>query len=413
MDGSEVRIGTGHATRESLKFKTIMWHVLDVGSIWLKEFAAALTPLVPAKFWSPEIRNFGRWQNWERALQSLNPRLDYTQFPLQRGYARFPIGQLLGIAPHLTARLLRSESDPKSSTLICTTPFYAPVAERWPGRVIYYLTDLAAAYPGLNRRLVEALDQRMCRVADLICPNSWQTAGYLRRTAKADTKKVVVIPNATRESNLLSSPLEGPASLPDDLADLPRPVVAVLGNLAFNMDWLFLRETVSRTRDFSWAFVGPIDMKIRDAAMRNARADLMKQGGRVRFTGPKPYGELCRYARACDAAVLPYLMSEATFACSATRFYEHLAACRPMIATRAVEELLHKEPLLKLVDNAEQAERHLRRLESCDFRDGQEEARWRASAAGTWEARAFAVVSAIGKRRPVREDQGEHNFTLA
>jgi glycosyltransferase involved in cell wall biosynthesis len=390
-----------------------MWHVLDVGSTWLKEFAAALGPLVPSKFWSPEIRNFGRWEKWERVVQSPNPELEYTRFPLQRGYARFPIGDLLGIAPRLTEMLLRREPDPKSSTLICTTPFYAPVAERWPGRVVYYLTDLTAAYPGLNRRQIEALDRRMCRVADLICPNSWQTAGYLRRIAKADTKKIVVVPNATRESNLLSAPRQEPSPLPEDLADLPRPVVAVLGNLAFNMDWLFLREAVSRTRDFSWAFVGPTDMKIPDAAMRNARADLMKQGGRVRFTGPKPYGELCGYARSCDVAVLPYLMSEATFACSATRFYEHLAACRPMIATRAVEELLHKEPLLKLVDNAEQAERELRRLEARSFRDGYEETRWRASAAGTWEARAFAMVSALGKRRPVPEGQGERNFTLA
>jgi glycosyltransferase involved in cell wall biosynthesis len=376
-----------------------MWHVLDVGSIWMKEFATALGTLVPTKCWAPQIRNFGRWENWERGVALPDPQLRFTAFPLQRGYARFPIAELLGIAAHLTGRLLRSESQAENSTLVCSSPFYAPVAERWPGRVVYYLTDLTAAYPGLNRRQIQGLDRRMCRVADLICPNSRQTGVYLRNVAGAEASRIVVVPNATRESNLLPKPSEGVGALPADLANLPRPIVAVIGNLSFNTDWQFLREAVDRTPDFSWAFVGPTDMDIPDESLRAVRRDLMARGGRVLFTGAKPYGALAEYARACDAAMLPYFRTEVTFACSATRFYEHLAAGRPIISTRAVDELLRKEPLLKLVNNAGEAVEELRRLRSRGFRDGHEKARWKASAEGTWQARARAMVEAAGKRR--------------
>src|ERR1035438_206201 len=80
----------------------------------------------------------------------------------------------------------------------------------------------------------------------------------------------------------------------------------------------------------------------------------MSRGGRVVFTGGKRYGDLQAYARSLDVAFLPYQRrKEPTYSGSSTRFYEHLAACRPMISTRGFEELLHKEPLLRLVDRAD------------------------------------------------------------
>jgi hypothetical protein len=163
----------------------------------------------------------------------------------------------------------------------------------------------------------------------------------------------------------------------------------------------------------SFALIGPTEMKIRDKAMSDARADLMSRGGRVRFTGAKPYGTLYQYGRSCDAALLPYFKNDATFACSATRFYEHLAACRPMIATRAVDELLRKEPLVKLVDNASEAAAHLKRLQAAGFRDGHEEARWKASAEGTWEVRARTMTNAIDGEDSERQSARQPDLLTA
>jgi glycosyltransferase involved in cell wall biosynthesis len=372
-----------------------MWHVLDVGSIWMKEFASALGDLVPVKCWAPEIRNFGWWENWEREVKLPDPCLRVTSFPLQRGYSRFPLAELLPVGSRLIERLLANTQDPTASTLVCTSPFYASVAERWPGRVIYYLTDLTVAYSGMVRRKVLALDRRICRVADLVCPNSRRIGDYLRTEAACDGSKILIVPNATRERNLLRKPSGVAAPLPEDLGDLPRPIVGVLGNLAYNMDWLLLRDAVDRTPGFSWAFVGPADMKIADPGIRAARRELIGLGGRVRFTGAKPYGALYKYGRALDVAFLPYRKKEPTFSGSATRFYEHLAACRPILATRGVDELLGKEPLLKLVAGAAEVVAELEQLRANRFRDGYEEARWKASYEGTWEARARAMVSAV------------------
>jgi glycosyltransferase involved in cell wall biosynthesis len=165
-----------------------------------------------------------------------------------------------------------------------------------------------------------------------------------------------------------------------------------------------LQDVITRTPWLSWAFIGPTDMAVAEPEQSRARAALMARQGRVRFTGYKPYGHLRDYARALDVAVLPYRKREPTYSGSSTRFYEHLATCRPMLATRGFEELLHKEPLLKLTDSTEEMVTALERLHAARFRDGFEEARWKASQSETWEARASAMKEAISERCPQLHD---------
>jgi glycosyltransferase involved in cell wall biosynthesis len=372
----------------------LSWQILDTNSIWLKEFACALRRLTPTRNWCPEIRNFGCFEDWQKSVCLSDPNIEMIQFPLQRGYGRPPLAQVLPTGKMISHRMLRGCTTPELSPLMCTAPFYAPVAERWPGPVIYYLTDLTRKYAGMNEARILALDHRMCRIARAVCPNSSRIADYLCAEAGCDRAKVTVIPNATRGQNLLPAPLLSPAAPPEDLADLPRPIVGVIGNLASNMDWMLIADAVNKTSHVSWAFVGPTDARIQDANEHRAREILLGRGGRIRFLGRRKYGELRDYARTFDVALLPYKKHEPTYSGSATRFYEHLAACRPMLASRGFHELLSKEPLLKLVDTGDEIVSALDYLKGQGFSDGCEELRWRASQEGTWDVRARALMAA-------------------
>lgn len=374
------------------------WHVLDAASIWIKEFCAALGKTQSVCAWAPKMSVTGVLQSWDRVQVFKDPSLEVRLFPLQRGYARFPISAVVRLGSMMTNRLANhTPGDILQSPLVCTTPYYAPVAERWEGPVVYYQTDLTVEYHNVDQALIRSLDRRLCRVADLVCPNSNRIASYMRSVG-CGPEKICVLPNATREFNLAASPLFEPASLPENASGLKRPIAGVIGNLAANMDWVFLRDLVARTPEFSWLFVGPTTMEVPDAEHHKARKRLIQHGGRVRFVGSQPYGALQEYARGIDVAILPYRKQEPTYSGSSTRFYEHLSACRPMLATCGFEELLHKEPLLTLCDEPEQAARFLADLKRNHFRDGQERARWRASFSGTWEVRAASMVFALSDR---------------
>jgi hypothetical protein len=374
----------------------MIWHVLDVRAIWIKEFAAALSAQTPTLGWCPRITAGGVFRDEEEETTIADPELPIRYFPLQRGFARFPVNAVAREG-HRIARRLRQRSDnPDSSPLICSSPHYASTAHRWDGPVIYYVTDLFTAYRE-EPAFIRGLDRKMCQVAALVCPNSNRIADYLMREAQCGSDKIVVIPNATRKANIFEQVPQMPCHLPSDIADLPRPIAGVIGNLGANMDWILLRNVIASTPWLSWVFVGPTIMSVPDPEQNEARRYLMQCGGLVRFVGEKRYGELRDYARAIDVAILPYRKIEPTYSGSSTRFFEHLAACRPIVATRGVEEVLHKEPLLALANSATEMAGRLEELRQQDFHDGYEEKRWRASQSETWEARALRMRTVLAE----------------
>ena len=79
-----------------------------------------------------------------------------------------------------------------------------------------------------------------------------------------------------------------------------------------------------------------------------------------------------------------------------------------MIATRGFEELLHKEPLLRLIDTPEQLVAELGELARRGFSDGWEAARWRASQQGTWPVRAAMIITALKRRWKGELEMPEH-----
>lgn len=368
-------------------------HVLDVRPIWIKEFASALSALTPTVGWSPEITSTGRFRDYEHESIIEDPRLRIRTFPLQRGFAKPPMRQLAGEERRLTERLIRSSDGADQPLLITCLPHYASVAEQWPGAVIYYVTDRFINY-WKNPKATIALEQQMCAAAHLVCPNSQRIADHLISEAQCDPRKIEIVPNATREINVKCEPGTR-RPLPADLRNVTAPTAGILGNLAGNTDWVLLESVIAQTGWLSWVFVGPTESAIADRAQRDARHRLQNRGGRVRFVGPKPYSALQDYARAFDVAILPYRKTEPTFSGSSTRFYEHLPAGKPMIATRGFEELLHKEPLLRLVESSDQMVRALDELRGNEFRDGYELLRWQTSQKETWEARANTMMSAL------------------
>jgi hypothetical protein len=238
----------------------------------------------------------------------------------------------------------------------------------------------------------------MCRRAELVCPNSVRISEYLIHEAACDPRKIQIVPNATRDRNIPAQPIIEPAPLPPDSEHLKRPMAGVVGNMAANIDWVLLEQVIHRATWLSWVFVGPSSMPISDGPQRRARARLMDYGGRVLFVGEKPYEMLVDYARSFDVAILPYLKREPTYSGSSTRFYEHLAACRPMLATRGFHELHAKQEFLRLFDTPEQLITLLLELRTTDFIDGREHARWLASRYETWSRRAGTLLQAFQSR---------------
>ena len=373
-----------------------LWHLLQISDVLDLELATALAESVPVLAWEPRrtMRSLFIRPGEEPERTAPGSSLRLRKLPLLRGFSRFPMAQLSRLGPSVVDRLLEQTPDPANSPLICTIPHFAFVAEAWPGPVIYWLTDLIAAYAGMNPNHIIELDRRLCSVATLVCPNSQRLERYLVESAHCDPARITIVPNATRAANLLRQPPSVTAEDHPALRNVPRPIAGVIGNLSRNMDWLLIESTMAAAPTFSWVFVGPSVMSVDDPAQRAARQRVMDHRS-SHFVGPQPYGALAAFARAFDVAVLPYRRCEPTYSGSSTRFYEHLAACRPMIATEGLEELTRKPPQLRLVYSAEEAASALNALAAVNFDDGLLDLRWRTSQRETWTTRAETIQESL------------------
>ena len=319
------------------------WHVLCETSVPVAEFGRALSKLVPVVSWVPRMSWFGLAQNWiTLEHDASSPALRKVQFPLQRGYTRLPRHLGVKSSAKMVSLLERECREPSRSVLVCTSSFWARTAAAWPGPVVYYATDFTLAYTALSAKSVLVADKAMCRVADLVCPNSARLADYLHSEAGCVREKLVIVPNATRADNVRESACDAPDKLPDELPDdvrgVPRPLAGVIGNMGDNIDWELVAAAMPAAPAYHWIFVGPVPRALLSRRQTRARENVMRSP-RSHFVGARLYGDLFRYARGFDVAVMPYRKIEPTYSGSSTRYYEHLAAGRPMLATRGVEEL--------------------------------------------------------------------------
>ena len=381
-----------------MPFERPTWHLLQHSDVLDLEFASALAETVPVTLWEPD-RSALPWRPHYESSDRPHPgsSLRMRSFPIMRGYARCPDSVLARIGQSLADRLIAASASPGRSPLVCTIPYFAHVARCWPGPVVYWLTDRISEYSSARRDAVRQLDREMVAAATLVAPNSQRLAEYLISEAGCDPNKIVVLPNATRAANLLPSPTGLAEPRPAEIRELPGPLAGVLGNLSGNMDWVQLETLIDLTPKFTWVFVGPLGMDMTDPEQQRARAAIL-QHARCHFTGARPYGDLVHYARAFNVAVLPYLRREPTYSGSSTRFYEHLAACQPMLAFPGVHELLDKSPLLQIVRGAGEAAQAMEQLRRADFEDGQRQLRWRVSRLNTWQVRATTMQSELAIR---------------
>ncbi len=182
---------------------------------------------------------------------------------------------------------------------------------------------------------------RLARRADLVFATS---RGLLERLGRLNDR-TQLLPSGVDVEHFAAP--GGPEDVPEEMRDMPGPVIGSIGSVNATKDDLELLDAIAARRPgWSFVFVGPVMDDV----------DLGKYpalGRQARFLGPRPYEALPAYVRAMDVCVLAYKRNAFTASANPTKVFEYLGAGKPVVAT-ALEDLKGLEPHVVLAGNTDE-----------------------------------------------------------
>lgn len=294
----------------------------DVGTIWHRRIAEALGEIAPTIAFLPQIDALMR-------MDPITPPDTGVAHIVKCGLPRGWASSLARPAQALMARRIRRAArllhDP---VVILPSPAYAPLSSYLRDMsLVYYGADDYGSYAGWPR----ALDRE--RALLMRCDLGVFVSDSLAERAVAELglprERAFVSPNATERRFADSA-----TPIPGAVRTLPRPIVGVLGALSARLDLVVLESVAVLPELGTLLIAGPL-------APGLERLEWLS-GPKVHVTGLLPHSEMHAYARAIDAALIPYGPGPLNYHCSPMRLWDHLATGVPIFALDTCDQIVRQ-----------------------------------------------------------------------
>jgi len=146
---------------------------------------------------------------------------------------------------------------------------------------------------------------------------------YRRQLSRETARPLVVIGNGVEWERFAAA-----QEVPDDLRDLPRPLIGYVGLVSHFLDFETLEALRVNRRGGTLVVVGP-----GTPATERAVLELAARDG-VRVLGAKPYEQVPAYMQALDVGVIPFRASDPHVqGINPNKVYQYLAAGVPVVST--------------------------------------------------------------------------------
>lgn len=187
---------------------------------------------------------------------------------------------------------------------------------------VYYCIDDYAAHPGVDAILVGRRDEELSRRADLL----FVAPPALVAAKQALNPNTVFSPHGV-DLDLFARAADPATGIAFGALQLPHPVVGYFGSLHEWIDFDLIAWLARQRPDWSFLLVG-------HAAVD---ADELRTLPNVHLAGAQPYRELPNWAKAFDAAIIPYRLNRQVANANPLKLREYLATGKPVVSVRNAE----------------------------------------------------------------------------
>jgi glycosyltransferase involved in cell wall biosynthesis len=189
---------------------------------------------------------------------------------------------------------------------------------------VYHCVDRIHAQPGMPATLIADSERQLCRTVNVVFTTSPDLQASLMRL-NACTYHYGNVADQAHFAAALDAP---PA--PDGLAGIPKPRLMFVGAIdAYKLDLLMLTALARQRSDWSWVLLGPVGEADPDTSIAALQAL-----PNVHVMGLQAYDDLPAWLAHADVALLPLQENTYTQHMFPMKFFEYLAAGRPVVATQ-------------------------------------------------------------------------------
>jgi glycosyltransferase involved in cell wall biosynthesis len=252
--------------------------------------------------------------------------------------------------------------------------------------VVYYVIDNYDEYfPTTQpwpRAVMASSHRRMLKTADLV----FAVSESLCAECLMHNPHCYHAPNGVPYEEFQAALAVG--GVPSDVSAIPRPIVGYVGVLQSTIDLELMREVAQRRPGWSVMIVGPVDPPLRSALA------VLRALPNVHYLGTKEPSEVPHYMKACDVALLPYLLNPSTAHIDSIKLYEYLACGKPVVST----DIPTARRFAQVIRIAQSPDGFVEAIEAT-LRDGERGQRERLSVARehSWDQRVQAMGAVVAE----------------
>jgi len=225
-------------------------------------------------------------------------------------------------------------------------------------------------------------EQRLLSNVDLV----FTTSPYLYRMKSRWNRHTYLVPNVGDFEHFVQAHAEE-TPVPPEIRALPKPIIGFVGAIStYKLNLKLLWESARQRPDWSWVFIGPV-------VTEHELLDRLRALPHVHFWGYRPYAELPGYLKGMDVTIIPYQRNAYTVGCFPLKFYEYLAAGKPVVVSNlpALEEY---RPLIEMAETPAEFVAAIERVWKTDSPE-KVERRLALARKNSWEHRVQKLVHLI------------------